>query len=191
MRAGVVVLASGEGRRFGGNKLLAPFNGRPLIAHTLAALPRELFARRLVVTRSAEVAAIAESMGFETLLHSLPDVSDTIRLGVSTMSETDGCLFCVGDQPYISADTVGRIISAFADEPTRIYRAAFGNRLGNPVLFPKELYGELASLAEGQSGGAVIARHKELVRAIEAATADELADIDTREDYQRLTRERD
>ena len=32
-----IVLAAGSARRFGGRKLLAPFDGRPLLHHALAA----------------------------------------------------------------------------------------------------------------------------------------------------------
>lgn len=187
MRLGAVMLASGESARFArGNKLLAPFMGEPLIKRTFAALPPQLFTSRLVVTRSEEIATLAQGCGLRALLHSLPDISDTIRLGVKAMADTDGCLFCVGDQPFMSADTVSRIILAFRDEPTRICRAAFGGLYGSPVIFPKALYGELAALEPGQSGSAVIKRHAALVRAVEAGALKELMDIDTQEDHQRL-----
>ena len=187
MRISAVVLASGESRRFGsGDKLIAPFRGAPLVVHTFDALPRELFAARLVVTRSDDIAALAREHGLSALMHSLPDVSDTIRLGIGEMRYTDGCLFCVGDQPYLSAETVTRITVAFLNDPTRIYRAACGAHIGNPVIFPRVLYGELAALAVGQSGGAVINRHAALVSLIEVASPNELLDIDTQEDYQRM-----
>lgn len=144
---GAVVLASGESARFGdSDKLLAPFHGKPLLAHALMALPGDVFIRRLVVTRGAEAAALAKSLGFDVLLHDKPDVSDTIRLGIARMRGLDGCLFCVGDQPLLRADTVRRLAAAFAAEPARIVRAAFDGRGGNPVLFPQALFGELRPL---------------------------------------------
>ena len=53
---GCVVMASGLGRRFGGNKLMADFCGAPLIANALALAALPLLACRIVVTRSEEVA---------------------------------------------------------------------------------------------------------------------------------------
>jgi molybdenum cofactor cytidylyltransferase len=38
VRVGALVLAAGEGRRFGGTKQLAPLRGRPLLEHALAAV---------------------------------------------------------------------------------------------------------------------------------------------------------
>ena len=53
----LIIMASGNSRRFGGNKLLADFDGKPLFRHILdssAALPG---LRRLVLTRHAEIYA--------------------------------------------------------------------------------------------------------------------------------------
>ena len=51
MRVGGLVLAAGEGSRFGGTKQLAPLGGRPLLEHALAvvggAAPGRAAAERL------------------------------------------------------------------------------------------------------------------------------------------------
>ena len=54
------------------------------------------------------------------------------------------------------------------------------------MLFPQALFGELAALAAGQSGGAVIRAHRELVLPVQAQYALELEDVDTRTDLERL-----
>src|SRR5690554_1009170 len=48
-----LVLAAGGGTRFGGGKLLAPWRGRPLVAHALGAASTVCGARTLLVTGSA------------------------------------------------------------------------------------------------------------------------------------------
>ena len=49
---GCIVMASGLGRRFGGNKLMAELNGQPLAVHALALAAAPVFAGRIAVTRS-------------------------------------------------------------------------------------------------------------------------------------------
>ena len=184
MEIGCVVLASGESVRFGSNKLLADFGGQPMLWHLLHALPKGL--RTMVVTRSEAVEALARELGFACILHRLPEVRDTIRLGLTTLMDTDGCLFCVGDQPMLTAATLRAVIDTFTEHPDGIVRAAYAGRQGNPALFPRALYGELCSLAEGEAGVTVIRRHAENVRTVEAQFAEELTDADTPETMQAL-----
>ncbi len=84
-RLACVLMASGLGQRFGGNKLLAPFHGEPLICRILKATDLPLFSRRVVVTRHPEIAKLCEEMGIQTVLHSFPYRSDTVRLGVEAV----------------------------------------------------------------------------------------------------------
>ena len=184
MNIGCVVMASGVSSRFGGNKLLADFGGEPMLARTLRMLPSGLHA--VVVTRSTEVANVAKALGFACVLHALPNVCDTIRLGLEALGDVSGCLFCVGDQPLLRRETIERMLVLFEAHSTDIVRAAYEERVGNPVLFPRALFEELKALRSGESGGAVIRRYSERVRLARADSADELEDVDTREALMRL-----
>ena len=64
MRIGCVVMAAGDARRFGENKLAAVFDGRTLIRHALEAVPAEEFSTVAVVTQYPEVEALAGEFGF-------------------------------------------------------------------------------------------------------------------------------
>jgi len=170
--------------RFGSNKLLADFGGQPVLTQLLNALPDGL--QSVVVTRSDAGRALAEAHGLRCILHRLPEVRDTIRLGLEALVDTQGCLFCVGDQPLLTRATIQRVIDLFEDHPDCIVRAAFEGREGNPAIFPPSLYGELCALQEGEAGVTVIRRHADRVRTVEAAFAEELADADTPETLQTL-----
>lgn len=185
---GAVVLASGESRRFeGGPKLLAPFQGKPLLQYVLEALPSALFARRLAVTRIPAIQALAQGLGFETILHGLPDLSDTIRLGAEAMEAMDGCLFSVGDQPLLTARTVERLVRVFERHPGRIVRASGNGAPGNPVLFPRACFPDLRNLPPGRGGGYVIGLWPEKPLLVETEDPRELWDVDTRQEYEALT----
>ncbi len=178
MGIGCVVMASGSSTRFGENKLMAPFLGLPLIQHTLQKLPF-LLDRVLVVTRSVPVCSLVQDLGFECLLHTKPDLSDTIRLGIQSMERMTGCLFCVADQPICSRETIAKIITCFQRNPNAIVRACHGTTDGNPVLFSKSYFPELAALSIGQSGSTIIKKYPHAVLRVQVKSHLELCDADT------------
>lgn len=185
---GCVLMASGLGRRFGGNKLLADFRGRPLVQWAMEATDG-VFARRVLVTRSPEAAALARRQGIETVLHAEPHRADTIRLGLSALQTgpaLSGCLFCPCDQPLLRRDTVAALALAAAAEPGAIWRPSAGGTAGAPVLFPPWAFPALASLPAGAGGGAVIRQNPGRLRLLAIDDARELADIDCPADLARL-----
>ena len=123
---GCVIMASGLGKRFGGNKLLANFHGQPLICRILDAT-EGIFAQRVVVTRSEEVAELCEKQGIQTVLHNLPHRSDTVRLGMEAMPGIDRCVFTPADQPLLRQETVAALVLASASEPDSIWRTICGD----------------------------------------------------------------
>lgn len=182
---GCVILASGLGRRFGGNKLLAPFHGEPLILHALRATDG-IFSRRVVVTRHREVAALCEKQGIKTVVHDFPHRSDTIRLGLRAVGAVSGCLFCPADQPLLCRETVEALALSFLHAPAFLWRPAFEGVPGAPVLFPAWTFSELETLPEGKGGNFVAGRHPDRVRTLPVLEERELWDVDTPEDLKRM-----
>ncbi len=182
---GCVLLASGLGKRFGGNKLMASFHGTPLILRTIQAT-EGVFAKRMVVTRREDVAKLCRESGIETVVHNLPLRSDTVRLGMAALGEMEGCLFCPCDQPLLRRETVAALARAFVEEPDFIWRPAFEGSPGAPVLFPGWAFPELRTLPDGMGGGYVVRKHPDRVRLMPIADGRELWDVDTPEDLTRL-----
>lgn len=183
---GCVIMASGMSRRFGGNKLLAEFCGRPMIEYVLA-VTEGIFTGRVVVTRYPEIAALCENRGIDVILHDLPFRSDTVRLGLEAVSESDGCIFCPADQPLLRKDTVASLAMSAANDQVSIWRTAFGEVCGSPVLFPKWTFEQLAHLPEGKGGGYIARSYPEKVRTVSARDEYELMDADDRAAFELLS----
>jgi len=177
---GCVIMASGEGRRFGSNKLMADFRGQPLICRSLDAT-EGLFARRVVVTRHPEIAALCEARQVECILHEQPFRSDTIRLGLEAMPTMDGCLFCPGDQPLLTRETVAALLLSAHHAPETIWRTACEDTPGAPVWFPAWAFDPLRTLPQGKGGGYLIRQHPDRVRLVPVLFPQELQDADTPE----------
>ena len=177
---GCVIMASGLGKRFGGNKLMADFHGRPMIERALDATDG-LFAKRVVVTRHESVAFLCGERNVDVVLHQLPHRSDTVRLGLEALGELDACMFLPGDQPLLRRETVARLLHSWAENPDCIIRPIHEDTEGSPVLFPAWAFPELKNLPEGKGGGVVIKKHPHDIHRVSVSDPFELADADTPE----------
>lgn len=81
MKLGCVIMASGEGKRFGSNKMLADIYGEPLIARTIDSVPQGFDV--VVSTRWPEVAQICEDKHCPCVLHDGELRSESVRAGLS------------------------------------------------------------------------------------------------------------
>ena len=103
LRIGCVVMAAGNARRFGENKLAVQVQGKALFRRALEAVPAERFVRTVVVSQYPEVLELAHRMGFVPVPNRHPDwgISHTISLGLGKLPEMDAALFQVADQPLL------------------------------------------------------------------------------------------
>lgn len=196
---GCVIMASGLGKRFGSNKLMADFHGKPLISRILSATDTALFAARIVVTRSPEVESLCRERNIPVLLHAMPYRNHTVHLGLSALlkehPELTGCMFALGDQPLLTRETLEAMGIAFSqcDQNTSsaIVRLASvsGDDLlipGNPVLFGSRYFEELLTLPDNQGGNVLLKKYPDSVRYFPVSDPLELADADTPADLEQL-----
>ena len=184
-KIGCVIMASGLGKRFGGNKLMADFGGRPMIQRALEATDG-LFSRRVVVTRHESVAQLCRERNVEVVLHDLPHRSDTVRLGLEALGDLDVCMFLPGDQPLLRRETVAMLLENWKENPDKIIRPVFEDSEGSPVLFPAWAFQELKDLPEGKGGGVLIKKYPHTLCRIPVTDPFELADADTPETLEML-----
>lgn len=176
---GCVIMASGLGRRFGGNKLMADFRGEPMIARILTAT--DFLPHRVVVTRHEDVADYCRERKVPVILHALPYRSDTVRLGLEALPEVDRCFFCPGDQPLLSGQTLQSMALLANILPDAILRPCAEDRPGTPILFPRQFFGELRQLPQGKGGSFLVGNHPEQTILLPVRDPRELMDADTPE----------
>ena len=178
LKIGCVVLAAGNARRFGSNKLKAEVDGESLIHRALEAVPSGLVT--VVVSQYPEILALAGEYGFAAVLNDQPGLglSRSVRLGLEELLDCDGVLFLVADQPWLKRDSAEALAALWAQNPGKIAAMAHGGIRGNPCLFPARFYPELLELTGDRGGSAVIRRHEDALILLET-DALELADVDT------------
>jgi molybdenum cofactor cytidylyltransferase len=183
------VLAAGGGSRFGGGKLLAKFGGRPIIEAVLDNL-REAPVDEII----AVVGADAERLREVCERHSVRTVANeewergqsTSVLAGLRASGGRAAVVLLGDQPFVGAEAVARLVAAFA-EGAKVAVATYGGKRRNPVLFSREIWPLLkAELAGDEGARSFLRRHPELVVEVPCEGVGDPTDVDTREDLRRL-----
>lgn len=180
LKLGCVVMAAGNARRFGDNKLAARLEGRSLIRRTLEAVPPEVFSAVAVVTQYEEILKLAGEFGFTPVRNVHPDhgISRTIALGLTALGVCDGAMFLVSDQPLLRRESVGALARFWREQPDKLAALGHNGVRGNPCVFPARFFPELLALTEDHGGSTVIRRHEGDLRILEVPAA-ELADVDT------------
>ena len=186
MKIGCVLLAAGSGKRFGGDKLLYAPDGVSM-AERACRLHADIdYGARVMVVRTGDetLGALAAQYGFDAVPN--PRAADGIgtsaACGMAALLERDGsldgALFAVCDQPYLTAESVRRLLQAFQADASRIVAPECLGRRGNPVVFPRSLFREFDALHADVGGGAIIRNHPELLTLVALCDERELSDID-------------
>lgn len=176
-----VILASGLGKRFGGNKLMADLNGRPVISYIIEST-EGIFKDRVVVTRNSQVKEFCEEKGIRCILHDMPGKNDSVRLGIEAVADSEGCMMCQADQPLLSSDTVLDMAVRFTEDKEHIFTLSDKS----PAVFPDKYYESLKNLPYDKGGKVIIKENSDSVISINPCSDWETEDIDTWEDLEKI-----
>jgi len=186
-----LILAAGRGSRFGGRKMLALVDGRPMLQHVLD-LAAAAALEPVVVVIGEDAAEIESAMTWRGEIRVRNEdpgrgLSSSVRLGLEALAGAERVLVLLGDQPYLGLENVS-VITASSRDPARpivVPRYADG-KPGNPVLLEREAF-TLAAALEGDRGMSQLFRDNPgLVRRLELAGSN--PDIDRAEDLANLSR---
>jgi molybdenum cofactor cytidylyltransferase len=179
---GGIILAAGEGSRFGGAKQLAQLNGRPLIEHALAAMLAVPAIDPVVIVLGAHADRIREEAdlrGADIVV--CPDWADgqsaSLKAGVAALGEVEAAVITLADQPFISAQAIAGVL----DQRGRhlAVRATYDGVPGHPVLLERRLLDHVRELS-GDTGARDLLTGDH-VRVWECGRLCDPTDIDTRE----------
>jgi nicotine blue oxidoreductase len=173
-----VVLAAGEGKRFGGPK--APFvhNGNRLVDTAVKVLSDAGCSPVFVVLGAwqGEVpnATVLENSNWPSGMGSS---LQTALNHLNSQSEIDEVLVSLVDLPGLTSEAVARVVNS----PGEIVVACYDGKRGHPVKFARSTWPELATSAVGDQGArAFIADHPDDIVLVEVGDVATGEDMDIR-----------
>jgi len=187
-RIAAIVLAAGRSSRMGSaNKLLADVDGVPMVRRAVDAVLASAAKPVIVVTGNEQGKVQAALRGCKaTFVHNpgfAEGMSTSLRAGLSALpGKTDGVLICLGDMPLVTPAVIDRLIAAFNPlEGRAICVPTWNGKRGNPVLWDRRFFDEMATLAGDVGAKHLIGEHAELVAEVAMPDDAVLTDIDTPE----------
>jgi molybdenum cofactor cytidylyltransferase len=186
-RPTIVVLAAGQGSRFGGpvHKLEQPFGHSTVLGSTLGQVIASGCPFIVVTTARLLPQALRLVARRDLLVVSDEDarrgVGHTIAAGVAERPTASGWLVMPGDMPMISADSIRAVADALDEHPVAF--SQHRGRRGHPVGFGAELFSELIALQGDEGARRIVARYP--AHAVDVDDPGVLVDIDTPEDLAR------
>lgn len=168
-RAGAIVLAAGTSRRAGAlNKLLHDVEGEPMIRRVVRTVLDAGTGPCIVVLghEADRVRGVLRDLPVAFVVNASFDegMGTSIARGIAAMAteEVDAAFIVLGDMPRVRAEDLERLLLAHAASTRHLIIAPEAGRgqqrrLGNPVLWPRRYFGELAAL-RGDRGAKGILR---------------------------------
>ena len=200
LKPGILLLAAGQARRFGADKLMAKLaDGQPVIAHTLKNLQwlAQKYGLELsVVVRHDNHALMrflqAEHISFTICPDAIQGMGNSIAHGIRSHQHWRGWFIALADMPLVTQDTLEKIFLQAQQTPDNIVRPIVeieGNKQpGHPVYFPRNMGFELNKLAGDQGAKKIITQHPDMLKWVSTEDQHILTDIDTEKELQNINR---
>lgn len=189
MKVSAIVLAAGQSKRMGVNKLLLDMRGKTLIERVVKAVLHSNVDRVIVVAgfewervqrlfHGKDVLVVFNSRYREGMGASIREGLRHIEPG------TDAVLIALGDHPFLTRAIVDRLVRAYDQTPKGIVCPTYEGKRGHPVIFDLQRYaGRLSGLGGDVGGRALIERNPADLLEVPVDSPAVIRDIDSWDDY--------
>jgi molybdenum cofactor cytidylyltransferase len=195
---GGIVLAAGLSRRFGGNKLLTPFGGKPLVRWVVeAALSSELTTVVVVLGHEHQNvrAALADLEVRSRLTFVYNDryeqgQSSSVVAGLSAIETmVEAAMFIPADQPKLDSGVINQLIAAFHGGKSDICYPTVAGERRSPTIFSSRHFPALRQLRGDAGGRSIVDANAGAVTALAFADETPFRDVDDRDEFEALQAE--
>jgi molybdenum cofactor cytidylyltransferase len=185
-----VVLAAGQSRRMGQNKLLLQLNGKTVVRRAVEKAEAAGLSPVLVVIGHERERVAAELRGLSCQLIFNPDYATGMNSSVSSAisavpDDCAGAVLLLADMPLVTSEMLRALCETRLRTQAPLVVSTFGGVVAPPMLYGRALFSELRKLAGDGCGKRVLKLHR--TEAVELSWPEEaLADLDVPADVERV-----
>jgi molybdenum cofactor cytidylyltransferase len=189
-----ILLAAGSSTRMApANKLLLPWQQKPIVYHTASHLLASGIDELIVVTGHESAAIVNALHPFPIRFVHNPEhakgLTGSIRSGIR-MAHGEGYMICLADMFLITASEYVLLRTAFEQQYRHDVQCLvlpdFHGHTGNPVIFSSFYRDALLSLPQGEGAKSLVRAHSDHHHRVPMPTNHVLRDLDTPGDYDLL-----
>ncbi|MGD8526593.1 MAG: nucleotidyltransferase family protein [Thioalkalispiraceae bacterium] len=180
-----ILLAAGQGRRFGSNKLLHPvIDGTSMLMHSAQSLVSVL--PDTVVVISPQLVSYArqlEQLGIQVVINEQAEqgMGSSIACGVRASRDATGWLIMLADMPYVKTETIALLANKLKADAGMV-APFFEQQRGHPVGFGRRYKDELIALNRDVGARQIIKKYQAQLELLETDDAGVVTDIDQQSD---------
>ena len=189
-----LILAAGESRRMGRDKVLLTYHGRTFLETILAQLlDAGVENVAVVLGHHAEAIRAAVDLGGARVVfnsqYSLGQTS-SLQAGLAALeaSTPDAVVLCLGDHPAISARVIRLLVERFEPVQPPAVIPTHGGRPGHPVVIGRALFPELLALSAAVGADTVMHKYRDSTHFVEVGDPGILLDVDDPDGYAALVK---
>ncbi len=189
-RTAAVILAAGQASRMGVAKTLLAFNGEALVRRAARAALEAHYDQVSVVVAD-DIAAVSTALdGLPVTLivnrQARDGIGTSIAAGVRALGpDIERVALVLSDQPFITSTYLSLLLARAMASPCQVVASRYADTFGVPALFSRTVFPQLAQLSADQGCKGIIRSLAEEAVFLDCPEA--LVDVDTPEDYVRLT----
>jgi molybdenum cofactor cytidylyltransferase len=189
---GAIILAAGSGSRMGRPKQLLRIGGQSLVRRAARAAVDGGCSPVVVVTgaHAEEIGAELTDLAVSVKLNAAwsHGMGTSIRSGLSELLRghpgISAAVILLCDQPFLSADVVRNVVSAWSDLGKPMAACDYGGAIGPPCCFGREMFDAIGRIGDADGAKKLLAANPAHLRTIQWPEGKE--DLDTPEDWRRF-----
>jgi len=186
----IVLLAAGEGRRYGCIKQLAEIEGQPMVRRVArAALEHGVPVIVVTGAHAEQVEAVLDDLPLQIIRHAgwQDGMGSSLAAGIRCVDmsfpQASAALLCLADQPLLGTAPIQHMLRRHAEAPERLLVTEQDGISGPPVLFPRDCFAALTTWSGSRGAHALVER--EAARVERCASTNGI-DVDTPQDLQHV-----
>ena len=185
-----IVLAAGESRRMGQQKLLLPYAGRSVIEHIVEQLLASEVSQTIVVTGhdadGVKMVLAAKPLTVVENTRYKEGMLTSIRRGLQEVHpEAEAFMVVLGDQPSVSSTLINILVRGYREGGKDIVIPLYDDDTGHPIIISMRYREEVMTRFDDTGLRGLIYGNPERVYRLPVSMPEVLRDMDTPEDYQR------